>query len=212
VSEEKEPNNNDLEKEPEEEPEWETTEGKRPSIVKKRKGKKKIISETEAEPDSEKLVTEITDLLKRARSAIAEQNFLEAVKSYQEASIAASMAGDTERERIYLVRANEILTEHPDLKEEGLVVLKKRKMKAILRKQEETTSAYIIRIVSYIFVAAILMILVFSGLFSAIILQNTFQAGGSYNLYGLWGLCSFIEIIGLILAYLFATRWLNWSE
>ncbi|HUX98256.1 MAG TPA: hypothetical protein VMV49_01765 [Candidatus Deferrimicrobium sp.] len=212
MSTKKEPNNNNSEKEPEEEPEWAIEEGEKPTVIKKRKGKRTIISETEAEPDSEKLVTEITDLLKRARSAIAEQNFLVAVKSYQEASIAAGMAGDTEREKIYIARANEILNEHPELKEQGLVILKKRKMKAILRKEEKKFSAYVLRIVSYIFVAGILIILIFSGLFSAIILQELLELGGSYSISMLWGICCFIEIIGLILAYLLATRWLSWAE
>ena len=180
----------------------------RPIVTKKRKRKAKLISVIAAEADEEKLLLEITDLLKRARVALGKENFLEAINCYHEAAVAAEMAGDTERERIYLNRANELLKEHPELKEEGLVI-KKRKMKAKLREEEKFSLG---RLISNIIIAGIMIILVYSGLFSVILLQEVFELGGSYNISILWGVSIAIGIFGMVLAYLLGTRWLRWPE
>jgi hypothetical protein len=180
--------------------------------TKKRKRKAQIITEAESilETDHDKLLFEITGLLKKARIAIAEKNYIEAIKSYQDAAVTASMLGDSEREKIYLARASEILQEHPELKEEGIALMKKRKLKAIIRKEVEKFS--LTRMLSHVIIALLLIILVFSGVFSAVILEELLEAGGSYSVTTLWGICIGIEVCGLILAYVIGKYWLQWSE
>ncbi|MHA1650283.1 MAG: hypothetical protein ACTSYB_08820 [Candidatus Helarchaeota archaeon] len=186
------------------------TEEEAPKYVKKKKRKAKIISKErpEFEADEEKLAIEITSLLKKARSSIAQEDYLEAVKCYQNAAIAASMIGDLEREKIYLSRASEIIREHPELKEKGVELFKRRKLKAKIREKEEKFSIF--QFFSQIFIAGILLVLVYSGLFSAIILQELFEMGGSYNVAQLWGICITIEICGIILAYFLGKRLFQW--
>jgi len=181
-----------------------------PKIVKKRKRKGKIIMEQVPEADEEKLLLEITDLLKRARVALVNKNYLEAVKNYQDAAISANMAGDTERERIFLRRAGEILRDHPEvMEEEGFKLIKKRKLKARLREPEKFSLG---RLISQVFLAGILIIFVYLGLFGAIFLQEIFEEGGSYSIPSLWGISIGVMVIGLLLAYLFATRALRWTD
>ncbi len=219
------PEESEFEEEPEEEevpetieeeeevPETIKEEEEAPKIIKKQKRKGTIITERRemfAGEDEEKLTKEITEFLKKARAAIAEQNYLEAVKDYQDASIAANMLGDPEREKIYLSRANEILEEHPELKEEGIAFFKKRRVKAKIREEKEKFS--LLQMITNIIIAAIFIVLVYSGIFSAIILRELFQLGGSYSVTFLWGLCITIEITGLIIAYVLAKYWLVWPE
>ena len=210
MSAEKEPPTETEEESAEIEPSDEEMEEERPKIIKKRKRKDKVIREIEPEADEAQLIFEITNLLKRARIAIAKENFIEAVKCYQDAAVAANMAGNTKREKIYLSRANELIKEHPELKEAGLQYIKKRKLKAKLREEEEKFS--LTRMISNIIVAAIMLILVYSGIFGAIILQEILEEGASYSIPLLWSLSIVIEIFGIIVAYFFGTRYLRWSE
>lgn len=184
-----------------------------PQIIKKRKRKAKIISEGAPESDEEKLLLEITNLLKKARIALVNKNYIEAVICYQDAGIAANMAGDVERERIFLRRANEILQDHPELKEDERVkVIKRRKIKAIVRPEEKFS---LIGLISNVIMAAIFTILVFSGLISAILIQEVYEDIGYVfpdSAFVIWGLSIAIEIFGLTIAYLLATRWLHWPE
>ena len=212
MSPKEEPNDEDEEEEPSLVDDQEEERAEEPLKITKRKRKAKIVTESVGEADSGQLIVEITDLLKNARAAIADERFVDAIKCYQEASIAAGMAGDGDRERIYLSRANEILKEHPELKEEGLTIIKRRKMKAKLRKEEETFTGFLIRIISYIFIAAIFLILIYSGIFAAIILQELFEMGGSYSINTLWAISGAIEVVGLIIAYFLGTRLLRWQE
>ena len=204
--------NEDLNEELETDAEAETSDEEVPEKTKKQKRKAQIITQIEStsETDHDKLLFEITGLLKKARISIAEKNYIEAIKSYQDAAVTASMLGDAEREKIYLTRANEILQEHPELKEEGIALMKKRKLKTIIRKEEEKFS--ITRMLSHIIIALLLIILVFSGMFSALILQELLEAGGSYSIATLWGICIGIEVCGLVLAYIIGRYWLQWSE
>ncbi len=198
----------DEETEAEVEPDEEEEGEEPPEVIKKWKRKAKIISEVEPEADEEKLLLEITNLLKKARVALVNKNYIEAVISYQDAAIAANMTGDTERERIFLKRANEILQDHPELKEdERIKTIKKRKIKAIIRPEEKFS---LTGLISNLIVAGIFFILIYSGLFSAVFLQQIYET--AYNPAQLWGICIAIEIIGLVLAYFLATRWLQWSE
>ncbi|NVM55713.1 MAG: hypothetical protein HWN66_18585 [Candidatus Helarchaeota archaeon] len=210
MSAEKEPPTETEEESAEIEPSDEEMEEERPKIIKKRKRKDKVIREIEPEADEAQLIFEITNLLKRARIAIAKENFIEAVKCYQDAAVAANMAGNTKREKIYLSRANELIKEHPELKEAGLQYIKKRKLKAKLREEEEKFS--LTRMISNLIVAAIMLILVYSGIFGAIILQEILEEGASYSIPLLWSLSIVIEIFGIIVAYFFGTRYLRWSE
>ncbi len=206
VSAEKEPQTENEEEEAAE-PTEEGLEKERPAIIKKKRRKGKFIMETTPEADEEQLLMEITELLKRARVALVNKNYLEAVKSYQDAAIAANMAGDTERERIFLRRMNEILKDHPELvEEEGFKIIKKRRIKAKLREEEGFSLS---RLISNVFVALLMLIFVYSGLLGSIVLYRIFDVT---NVNLLWGLSIFIEILGLIIAYLLGTRWLRWSE
>lgn len=201
----------DEEEEAETGPEEEEIEEEPQVSVKKELQKAKPIAPAEAESDSETLGLEITDLLKKARVAIAEEQFLNAIKLYQEAAIAADMMGDSERQKIYLNRAHELLKEHPDLEKELVPEpLKKRKGKAKVRKEEEKLT--LSRLIARIILGGIFTGLVFSGVFAAMLLQNLFQVGGSYNAPLLWFICTVVEIIGLTMAYFFGTRWLKWPE
>lgn len=200
----------------EEEPSAESTadekdfEEEAPKILKKRKRKGKFIMDTEPEADEEKLLDEITELLKRARFALANKNYLEAVRCYQDAAISANMAGDAERERIFLRRVNEILTEHPELKEEdGFKLIKKRKIKAKLKAEEKFS---LVRFLSHLILAGILVLFVYLGLFGAIVLQEIFEEGGSYSIPALWGTSIVVLIVGLVIAYIYGTRFFDWSE
>lgn len=209
---EESPDENEKE-EVETEPEVEKVGKKAKLSIKKEISKAKLTSKTEPRSEVETLSLEITDLLKKARAAIAEEQFLDAIKLYREAAITADMMGDSEREKSYLNRADEILKEHPELEKEFITEpSKKRKGKARLRKEEEKLT--LSRLITQIIVAGIFIILVFSGLFSAIILQKLSElAGGySYNAPMLWFICTVIEIIGLTIAYFFGTRWLKWPE
>ncbi len=212
MSEKNNPENEDRDEDRETDAEAETSDEETPKKIKKRKRKAQIINqaETPSETDHDKLLFEITGLLKKARISIAEKNYIEAIKSYQDAAVTASMLGDTEREKIYLTRANEILQEHPELKEEGITLMKKRKLKAIIRKEVEKFS--LTSLLSHMIIALLLIVLVFSGIFSAVILQELLEAGGSYSYTTLWGICIGIEVCGLILAYVIGKYWLQWSE
>ncbi len=181
-------------------------------ILKKRKGKTTIISDTEEKfesADEDKLIFEITNLLKKARVAMAEKDYITAVKSYQDASIAAGMIGDTDREKTYITRANEILQEHPELKEEGFKILKKRKLKSRIREEEEKFS--IIRLISHVIIAGIILGFALSGLLSAVVLQELLEVSSSYNKTLVWAVCIVIQIAGLVIAYYIGKRWLSWS-
>ncbi|MFX1295910.1 MAG: hypothetical protein ACFFD2_13800 [Promethearchaeota archaeon] len=213
MSEKKEQKSENTKNIPEDELDQEEIERQLPKILKKRTRKAKIVSQKDEffdDEDDEKLLFEISSLLKKARVAIAEEKYIDAIKCYQDAAITASMIGDTEREKIYLIRANEILQEHPELKAEGVTILKKRKNKAKIREKEEKFS--IIQLISNLLVAVFLLILVYSGLISAIILQEIFEMSGSYNVTQLWGICILIEITGVILAYFIGKSWLRWPE
>ncbi len=209
MSKKEESPDDDEEEEAETGPEDEEIEEEPPVIIKKELQKAKPIVPAEAESDSETLGLEITDLLKKARVAIAEERFLQAVKLYQEAAIAADLMGDSERQKIALQRAQELLKEHPDV-EKALVPepLKKRKGKAKVRQEEEKLT--LSRLIARIIMGGIFTGLVFSGVIAAILLQNLFQVGGSYNAPLLWVICTVVEIIGLTLAYVFGTRGLKW--
>jgi hypothetical protein len=211
VSEKDESPDEDEEEEAEPEPKEEETEEEPPVSPKKELHKVESIVPAKAESDSEALGLEITDLLKKARVAIAEEQFLDAIKLYQEAAISADMMGDADRQKTYLNRANELLKEHPTLEKELVTEpLKKRKGKAKVRKEEEKLT--LARLITRIIVAGIFTGLVFSGVFAAILLQNAFQVGGSYNAPLLWFICTLVEVIGLTVAYFFGTRWLKWPE
>ncbi|MHA1129909.1 MAG: hypothetical protein ACTSQQ_03780 [Candidatus Helarchaeota archaeon] len=208
----KDPENKNSEEPLETDTEKEPSTGERPKKIKKRKRKAQIISQAEIkfETDHDKLLYEITGLLKKARIAIAEKNYIEAITSYQDAAVTANMLGDPEREKIYLTRANEILQDHPELKAEGITLLKKRKLKTIIRKKEEKFS--LTRLLTNMIFALLMIVLVYSGVFSAIILQELLEAGGSYNFTMLWGICIGIEVLGIFLAYLIGRYWLRWPE
>ncbi|NVM31373.1 MAG: hypothetical protein HWN65_21215 [Candidatus Helarchaeota archaeon] len=185
----------------------EIEEEKPPIKVKKRKRKAKIISEMEPEADEERLLLEITNLLKKARIALVKKNYIEAVICYQDAGIAANMAGDTERERLFLRRANEILQDHPELKEDERVkIIKRRKIKAMVRPEEKFS---LVGLISNMIAAVLFIILIYSGLISAIFLMDIVDMT-NYTL--VWGLSIAVEILGLTLAYLLATRFLRWSK
>jgi hypothetical protein len=211
VSEKDKSPDEDEEEEAEAEAEEEEIEEEPPVSIKKELQKAKPTAPAAAESDSEALGLEITDLLKRARGAIAEGQFLEAIKLYQDAAVSADMMGDAERQKTYLGRANELLKEHPDLgKELGMEPLRKRKGKAKVRREEEKIT--LARLIARIIVAGIFTGLVFSGVFAAILLQNAFQVGGSYDAPLLWFICTVVEVLGLTIAYFFGTRWLKWPE
>ena len=197
--------------EPEVEPEEEEIAKEAKTSLKRENLVPKITTQIEPTSESEMLNSEIVNLLKKARAAIAEEQFSDAVKLYREAAVASDMMGQPENEKTYLNRANEILTEHPEI-EKGLATepIKKRKGKAKLRKEEEKLTFS--RLITRIFVAGIFTILVFSGIFAAMILQKLLEMGGSYNVPQLWYTCIIIEIIGLVIAYIFGTRWLKWPE
>lgn len=181
-----------------------------PKILKKRQRKGKIIMEQTAEADEEQLLMEITELLKRARIALVKKNYLEAVKSYQEAAIAANMAGDSERERIFLRRMNEILKAHPELvEEEGFKLIKKRKMKTKLREEEKFSFS---RLISNILVAGLMIALIYGALLIIMFVQQVYDIVSLDLIPILWGVGIFLQILGIILAYLLGTRWLRWPE
>lgn len=208
MSEKDESPDEDEEEEAEPEPEEEELEEEPSIVTEKELQKPKPITPVEAEPDSETLGLEITDLLKKARVAIAEKQFLHAIKLYQEAAVSADMMGDSDRHKIYLNRANELLKEHPGLEKELVTEpLKKRKGKAKVRKEEEKLT--LARLFTRIIIGAIFTGLIFSGVFTAILFQNAFQAGSSYDAPLLWFLCTLVEVIGLTIAYFFGTRWLK---
>ncbi|MDD1779254.1 MAG: hypothetical protein LUQ65_13895 [Candidatus Helarchaeota archaeon] len=211
MSEKDESPDKDEEEEAEPEPKKEEIEEEPAVSAEKEIQKIKPTAPAEAESDSETLGLEITDLLKKARVAIGAEQFLEAIKLYQEAAISADMMGDSERQKIYLNRANELVKEHPELEKELVTEpLKKRKGKAKVRKEEEKLT--LPRLIARIVVAAIFTGLIFSGIFAAVLLQNAFQVGGSYNGALLWFICTVVEVIGLTIAYFFGTRWLKWPE
>lgn len=199
------------EEEAETEPKEEKIEEEPPVREEKEIQKAKPTPPAEAESDTETLGLEITDLLKKARGAIAEGQFLAAIRLYQDAAVSADMMGDAERQKIYLNRANELLKEHPELEKELVTEpLRKRKGKARIRKEEERLT--LPRLIARIIVAGIFTGLIFSGVLTALLLQNAFEAGGSYNAPLLWFVCTVVEVIGLTIAYFFGTRWLKWPE
>ena len=188
----------------------EAIEEDRPKIIKKRKRKGKIIMERIAEADEEQLLMEITKLLKRGRAALVKKNYLEAVKSYQDAAIAANMAGDSERERIFLRRMNEILKAHPELvEEEGFKLVKKRKMKTKLREEKKFSVS---RLISNMIVAGLMIALIYGALFIIMFVQQVYDIVSLDLIPILWGVGIFLQILGIILAYLLGTRWLRWPE
>ena len=188
----------------------EAIEEDRPKIIKKRKRKGKIIMERIAEADEEQLLMEITKLLKRGCAALVKKNYLEAVKSYQDAAIAANMAGDSERERIFLRRMNEILKAHPELvEEEGFKLVKKRKMKTKLREEKKFSVS---RLISNMIVAGLMIALIYGALFIIMFVQQVYDIVSLDLIPILWGVGIFLQILGIILAYLLGTRWLRWPE
>jgi len=211
LSEETEPIDEEEEEEAESEVEEEEAEKPAKGLIKREALKPKSMSRPELGSEAETLSLEITDVLKRARVAIAEEQFLDAVKLYREAAVAADMMGESEREKSYLNRANELLKEHPELEKElATEAIKKRKGKAKVHKEEEKLT--LSRLITRIIIAGIFTILVFSGIFAAIILQKLAEIAGSYNAPLLWFTCTVVEIIGLTIAYFFGTRWLKWPE
>jgi len=132
--------------------------------------------------------------LKKARFAMRDEDYNQAVKYYRLAAKCSAKAGDTQKEKIFNNRANEIIKEYKlEVEVEKEKTFKKKKV--IQRKKEK------IRITSqniWGFIIAIIIILCgLSGLiFEIIFLPNSLTLN---DMYFYWGVGATIEIISVII-------------
>lgn len=137
----------------------------------------------------------LNSYLKKARNSIRDEDFNGAVKYYQLAAKCAAKAGDSQKERIFNNRADEIMEEHG---------IKKEVEKEISFKKQKSTKEEKLKLSGlniWGFILTIIMILLgLSGVIFEILFLPEFLTVSEMFFY--WGFGITIEIVSIVIIIL----------